>query len=179
MIDLIHRFILPAAYAVLPAPLHSARATAQLLAIGLQESRFGHRYQTGGPARGFWQFEQGASGTRHGVAGVLGDPRSGPILRDAIEALQYPRASTAADLHEALAHNDVLAAVVARCLLWSSRAPLPRDAADVDAAWTLYLACWRPGKPHRTFWPAAYATAWALVEPTSPTRQPRLRKDRL
>lgn len=38
MIDLLHRFLVPAAYAVLPAEMQSARATAFLLAIALQES---------------------------------------------------------------------------------------------------------------------------------------------
>jgi hypothetical protein len=180
MIELFHRHILPAAYAVLPAPLNSTRATAQLLAIGLQESRFLKRYQDVGPARGFWQFEQGATGTRHGVAGVLGHPRTDAILRDACLALRYPRRVTAAELHEAIADNDVLAAVVARCLLWTSPTSLPRDGLDSDRAWDLYLECWRPGKPRPKDWPAHYATAWALVTPTaSVTRQPRLRKDRL
>src|SRR3546814_10617520 len=36
----------------------SVDAERMLLAIGLQESRFLHRAQIGGPARGYWQFER-------------------------------------------------------------------------------------------------------------------------
>src|SRR5690606_35531315 len=54
------------AYALLPSRMDSDRATVMLLAIGLQESRFEHRRQIKGPARGFWQFERGG-----GVRGVM------------------------------------------------------------------------------------------------------------
>lgn len=47
--------------------MDSTEARVMLLAIGLQESRFINRFQivqgkpgAKGPARGFWQFEQGA-----------------------------------------------------------------------------------------------------------------------
>ena len=49
----------------LPAKMDTAQARVMLYAIGLQESRFTHRYQVlntpgaKGPARGFWQFEKG------------------------------------------------------------------------------------------------------------------------
>ena len=48
--------ILDPAAKLLPG-MDSAKARVMLLAIGLQESRFEHRRQIGGPARGFWQFE--------------------------------------------------------------------------------------------------------------------------
>ncbi len=30
-------------------------------------------------------------------------------------------------------------------------------------AWNLYMRTWRPGKPHRSTWPALYAEALAEV----------------
>ncbi|WP_199533145.1 hypothetical protein [Thiopseudomonas alkaliphila] len=54
------------ALALLPARMKSKKAVVMMLAIGLQESRFIHRRQIKGPARGFWQFEKGG-----GVYGVL------------------------------------------------------------------------------------------------------------
>ena len=72
MIDEVHRFIVPTAFALLPPTMRSDRATAMLLAIGLQESRFLHRRQFhNGPARGFWMFERGG-----GITGVLQHERS-------------------------------------------------------------------------------------------------------
>ncbi|WP_322786536.1 hypothetical protein [Advenella kashmirensis] len=44
---------------LLPARMDSAQARVMLLAIGLQESRFTHTHQIGGPAHGYWQFESG------------------------------------------------------------------------------------------------------------------------
>ena len=44
---------------VLRGKFRSTAADVLLLAIGLQESRFEHRQQIGGPARSFWQFERG------------------------------------------------------------------------------------------------------------------------
>ena len=41
------------ALALLPAAMNTPQARCMLLAIGLQESRFVHRRQIGGPARGF------------------------------------------------------------------------------------------------------------------------------
>ena len=70
----------PAVYAetmqLLPAKMDSPQARAMLKAIALQESRFEHRKQIGGPARGFWQFEQGG-----GVRGVLNHPYSREHIR--------------------------------------------------------------------------------------------------
>ena len=44
------------ALALLPSAMDTPQAHCMLLAIGLQESRFVHRRQIGGPACGFWQF---------------------------------------------------------------------------------------------------------------------------
>mgnify|MGYP003654981810 CR=1 FL=1 len=45
------------ALSILPDTMNSLQAQAMLIAIGLQESRFSHREQVGGPAKGYCQFE--------------------------------------------------------------------------------------------------------------------------
>jgi hypothetical protein len=126
-----------------------------MLAIGLQESRFEHRRQIGGPARGFWQFEQGG-----GVRGVLRHHSS----REHAQAVCRARSviATESAVYAALEHDDVLAAAFARLLLWTDPKPLPAIG-DEQGAWDLYLRVWRPGKPHRHTWNALYAQAMEEV----------------
>lgn len=127
----------------------SPEARVMLCAIGLQESRFRHRRQVGGPARGFWQFERGG-----GVAGVLNHASSrGPTA--AVLAL---RGVKPADAYATLETDDMLACAFARLLLYTDPRPLPAIG-DVDGAWDYYIANWRPGKPHRGTWDALYAQA--------------------
>ena len=147
--------VLPTALALLPAKFTSDRALALLLAIGLQESRFLYRRQVGGPAHGFWQFEE-----RGGCLGVLEHQATQPLLLPVCETLQVPATPTA--LYQAIVHQDVLAAVCARLLLWPDPRVLPAEL-EVDKAWDIYLACWRPGKPHRETWLGCYQVGWSLV----------------
>jgi hypothetical protein len=149
--------ILPAALALLPPAMDTPAARALVLAIGLQESRFRARRQLrGGPARGYWQFELAG-----GVAGVLTHPSSRPHIARVLAQYGYPHGAHAC--WEAIEHNDVLAAVFARLLLWTLPSGLP--AADqVELAWATYLEAWRPGAPHPELWPACYAQAWARVQ---------------
>jgi len=158
MIDHILRFTLPAAYALLPEPMQSPGASAQLLAIGRQESEFLYRRQVGGPARSFWQFERG------GVQGVL---RHSATAEPIAHVLRYLRYADAVDdvghVHALIEFNDTLAAALARCLLWTLADRLPhRD--EPQRAWNQYIAAWRPGKPHPETWDANYAEAWDRVE---------------
>ena len=148
--------------ALLPAAMDTQAARVMLLAIGLQESRFLHRRQIGGPARGFWQFEKGTRASRGGVWGVYLHPAS----KDRLAALCKAR-SVACDpdaIYAALEYDDVLAAGVARLLLWTDPTPLP-PVGDADAGWALYLRTWRPGKPHPQAWPELYRQAVAQVQP--------------
>lgn len=147
--------ILPA-YALLPLRMSSAQASVQLLATGLQESRFEHRRQMGnGPARGFWQFERGG-----GVKGVMTHPASAAHMKSLCAARGVP--FTAMDIWNALEFDDVIAAGTARLLYWTDPKPLPA-LGDAPAAWALYLRTWRPGKPHRETWDAYYAAAMREV----------------
>ncbi len=156
MIECVQQHVLPAAFSLLPPPMTSPEASALLLAIGLQESRFLERRQRGrGPARGFWMFEPA------GVAGVLEARHTAQPVLEAAASLRYPQLLELqpADVCALLEHNDVLAAVFARGLLWTSPAPLPGPR-EHEAAWRLYLALWRPGRPRRESWDSLYAEAW-------------------
>ena len=152
--DLIRRHIAPAAYDVLPPHLASDEATSVLMAIGWQESRFQHRQQVKGPARGFWQFEQGG-----GVNGVLGHAKTAPIVRSALKQLGYRHEPTPFGCYVAIEHNDVLAFVFARLLLSTVPGPLPKRG-EVEQGWRNYIFGWRPGKPHIDSWPEAWKHGW-------------------
>lgn len=150
------------ALALLSSGMDTPEARVILLAIGLQESRFVHRRQIGGPARGFWQFEKGTRASRGGVWGVFLHPAS----KGHLAALCKAR-SVACDpdaIYAALEYDDVLAAGVARLLLWTDPKALPA-VGDSDAGWALYLRTWRPGKPHPQTWPDLYRQAAAQVQP--------------
>lgn len=138
---------------VLPARFNSRQANVMLVAIGLQESRFQHRKQIGGPAHGFWQFERGG-----GVKGVLAHASTKRYAHAACDIRGVN--PSAADVYNLLPTDDLLAAAFARLLLWSDPHPLPVDTAD---AWAYYLRTWRPGKPHRHTWDALYRQALELV----------------
>lgn len=157
MIDNVRAFVFPAAFALLPGVMDTAAARAMLLAIGLQESGFAHRTQVGGPARGFWQFEQAG-----GTAGVLAHPTTMDYSRIVCGELVYP--PDAETCYRAIADNDVLACCFARLLLWTLPDRLP-PRGHADRAWAQYLSAWRPGKPRPDDWPANYTLAWAQVEP--------------
>lgn len=143
------------ALALLPAKMDTPAARVMLLAIGLQESRFLHRRQIGGPARGFWQFERGG-----GVRGVLTHPAS----RDHAYRVCAARGvdPVAAAVYPALEADDVLAAAFARLLMWTDAWRLPA-VGDAQGGWELYIRTWRPGKPHPGTWQALYAQAVAEV----------------
>lgn len=156
MLELTARYTVPAALSLLPPQMDTPGARALLLAIGLQESRFAHRRQVGGPARGFWQFELG------GVREVLQHPASGGHIRRAAQALGYP-GKTDHEFQELLEHNDVLACVFARLLLYTLPGTMPAPTDSPEVGWQQYLSAWRPGKPHRATWNDLYTHAWQLT----------------
>jgi hypothetical protein len=61
-------------------------------------------------------------------------------------------------IYRALDTDDVLAAGVARLMLFTDPKRLP-SVTDVDGAWALYLRTWRPGKPRRDSWNAFHEQA--------------------
>ena len=126
------------ALALLPAAMDTPQARCMLLAIGLQESRFVHRRQIGGPARGFWQFEQGG-----GVRGVLAHPaaRRWRARYARFAGCRRRRRPCTRAWNWTMCWRPRL-----RGCCWTDPARLPRTG-DADAAWALYLRTWRPGKP--------------------------------
>ena len=131
---------------LLPARMSDSRVQAEimLLCIGLQESRFVHRRQIGGPARSFWQAEQGG-GMVHGVL-------RHHLTRDHAVRVCDARGVRPVDeqVYAAIEHDDVLAAALARLLLWSDPGKLPA-VGKVENAWALYLRTWRPGAAERDY----------------------------
>lgn len=126
------------------------------LAIAGQESDWIYRVQNGGPARSFWQFELGG-----GVVGVLTHPSTTGKIKLACAELHVP--CIAQHVYMTMADNDILAACMARLLLYADPRQLPAIGQE-DAAWHYYLDGWRPGMPHPTKWPQVYQLATQIVK---------------
>ncbi len=141
------------AMSLLPEKMDAAAAERMLVAMALQESALRHRHQVNGPAHGWWQFEKGG-----GVAGVLRHHSTREHATKAMHDLGYPAEVGVA--YDAIEHNDVLAAVFARLLLWTLPAAL---ATNEGPAWSQYIEAWRPGKPHPDRWSACWAQACRVV----------------
>lgn len=146
------KLVIEPGLSLLPRIMDSDQARIMLLAIGLQESRFTHRRQIRGPARSFYQFEL------NGVRGVLAHASTRSTIRDVLTRLQYDHEQ--ATSYAAIEHNDALATVYARLLLWTLPYPLPVSS---EHAWDQYIDAWRPGKPHRHTWDQFYDLATRTV----------------
>lgn len=153
------------ALALLPPAMTSDAARVMLLAIALQESRFTARRQLvgnpprpTGPAKSFWQAEQGG-GMVHGV-------RLHPATSQIAAQLYAQRGVPATDraIWDAIERDDILAAALARLLLWTDPGRLPA-VGDPQAGWACYDRVWRPGQPHPETWPELHARAVAAVFP--------------
>jgi hypothetical protein len=138
-------------------PTATDEARVMLMAIAGQESGWSQRRQTPSMiARSFWQFESGG-----GVAGVMGNATTGPMLAALCTDLEIPR--DRASIFEAMAWNDHLATAMARFLLWTDPKPLPA-VGQQDAAWQTYLNLWRPGKPRPNDWPDVYQKSMVAIK---------------
>lgn len=134
-------------YKLLPMKMDSHFARVNQAAIGQQESGYLVRRQYGnGPARGYWQFEEGG-----GVKGVMEHKSSAEIARSVCHARGVPFVRRA--VWESLETDDVLAAAFCRLLMWTDSGKLPTNEAD---GWAMYARTWRPGKPHPDKWPASW-----------------------
>lgn len=151
------------AMVLLPRNMGTPAARVMLLAIGLQESRLVHRWQVlnsgaKGRARGLWQFESGSRRYPGGVWGVYIHRASSELLRGLCRDRDC--SFDPAAIWAQLEHDDVLAAGVARLLLWTDAQPLPAIG-DEEAAWECYaLRCWRPGALARQ--PEELRRKWAI-----------------
>lgn len=149
--------IFPQAFSLMPMRLDSPEARVMLLTIGKQESRFIYRRQVNGPARGFWQFEEGG-----GVRGVIMHPSTIALIQEVCAARQV--SCNVPAVYRAIENDDVLACCLARLFLWTDSRALPAID-DVDGAWNCYVRVWRPGKPHRETWDAFHAEAREAMAP--------------
>lgn len=139
----------------LPTWMQSRASNVLLLAIGLQESRFEHRQQIGGPARSWWQQERGG-----GIHGVLTHPSSRQYAEKVCEKRHVD--ATSAAVYDALLTDDILGCAFARLLLYTDPRPIP-PVTSQSAGWDYYVENWRPGRPHPETWPALHAQAVAAV----------------
>lgn len=152
----VDRLALDPAFLILPMAMDSPTARFLLLAIGLQESGFTTRRQMGdGPARGFWQNEKGG-----GVKGVVTNLSTAAHCRN-LALAQQVRFDVDA-IYNALEHDDVLAAGVARLILFADPRQLP-PMDDPALTWACYERNWRPGKPRPQDWPKNHAAALAFI----------------
>ena len=134
-------------YKLLPMKMDSHFARVNQAAIGQQESGYLVRRQYGnGPARGYWQFEEGG-----GVKGVMEHKSTAELARSVCHARGVPFVRRA--VWESLETDDVLAAAFCRLLMWTDSGKLPTNEAD---GWAMYARTWRPGKPHPDKWPASW-----------------------
>lgn len=144
--------VIPSALLMLPTKMDSPEARAMLLAIGLQESNFVWRRQIGGPARSFWGFELG------GLRGVLTHIATRPLIEPLLGEIRYGLTTELS--YTAIEHNDVLACVYARLLLWTGPRPLPAKS-EANEGWAQYMDLWRPGTPRRATWNGYFEQAWS------------------
>lgn len=161
-LDDINNGAIAAALSILPGALDTPAARVMLLSIAQQESGLVTRVQMGGgPARGFWQCEQGTQASRGGVWGVYLHPAS----RYWLSVLCGVRgvAFNPAGIYQALASDDVLAAGVARLLLFTDPAVLP-SVTDTAGGWSLYSRVWRPGRPRPETWPGYHQLAQEAIQ---------------
>ena len=135
-------------YKLLPMKMDSPFARINQAAIGYQESDgyLTRRQYGNGPARGYWQFEEGG-----GVRGVMEHKSTSELARSVCHARGVPFVRRT--VWEALETDDVLAAAFCRLLMWTDSGKLPTNEAD---GWAMYARTWRPGKPHPDKWPASW-----------------------
>ena len=123
---------------LVPVKMSGEKARVLLLAIQLQEDPQRLRRQMGnGIARGLFQFELGG-----GVKGVLRHEATTKYAHNLASIREVPASPQA--VYEAIEFDDVLAAGLARLLLWSDSKPLP-EVGEVREAFDTYLRVWRPG----------------------------------
>ncbi len=132
------------------------KALVLLTAIAGQESGLSSRLQVGGPARGWFQMEQGG-----GVRGVLQHPLSREAAAKVCQELCVP--TDEATVYEAMAWSDNLSATFARLLVWTDPADLPEVGQQNDA-WDYYQRLWRPGRPRIATWADRYSDAVSAVK---------------
>lgn len=152
---LLDSLIIVPSLSILPSRMLSIEARTLLISIALQESSLKYRKQLGGPAKGFWQFEEGG-----GVRGVMSHYATSSLIPVICQDLVIEYSQEA--VYNALEYNDVLACTLARSLLYTHPASLPR-VMEEEKAWEYYIELWRPGKPHKETWHKNFSLARETV----------------
>lgn len=139
------------AFRLLPAGMDTALARVILAAIGYQETKYLTRVQYGnGPARSYWQFENGRLAA---INGVLNHKATAVLARSVCKARGVEPERMA--VWNAMEHDDVLGAAFARLLMYTDPKPLPDTS---DGVWDMYAnRLWNPGRPHPKEWPTSWA----------------------
>lgn len=139
------------AFQLLPIGMDTRIARVIHAAIGYQESKYKVRIQYGnGPARSYWQFENGKLAAINGVLNHASAAKSAKLVCSA-RGVEPERMA----VWKAMETDDVLGAAFARLLMYTDPFPLPINA---EGAWKMYAdRLWRPGKPHPDEWPASWA----------------------
>lgn len=140
-----------AAFQLLPVKMDTRPARVIHAAIGYQETKYLTRVQYGnGPARSYWQFENGRLA---GIGGVLAHGSTAKLAAEICRKLGIVPERMA--VWKAMETDDVLGAAFARLLMYTDPLALPDNQAD---AWEMYSKrLWRPGKPHPDKWSASWA----------------------
>lgn len=154
MLAAIRRSILNPALALLPESLSGREAEVLLLTTGLAASGFRNRRDARSQGRGYWRAEP--DGVM--VGGVLRAVQTRDLAVAVCDARQVP--PIAERVYSALEHDDVLAAALARLLLWSDPAGLP-PLGDEAGAWACYQRHWAVDESDRRSWAIHYRLALA------------------
>ena len=142
-----------AAFDLLPAKLNSRERRILVAASGYQETSYLTRFQyNNGPARSYWQFENGRLAA---INGVLNHKATKAMARSVCEARGVEPERMA--VWKAMETDDVLGAAFAAMLIYTDPFAMPTTK---QAAWTMYAdRLWRPGKPHPEKWTESWAFA--------------------
>lgn len=147
-----------AAFQLLPAKMDTRLARVIHAAIGYQETKYKTRVQYGnGPARSYWQFENGRLAA---INGVLNHKSTAAIAKLVCSALGVAPERMA--VWKAMETDDILGAAFARMLMYTDPFALPTNQQD---AWDMYAnRLWNPGKPHPDQWPTSWAFGLECVQ---------------
>lgn len=141
------------AFELLPSALDTRTRRILVAATGFQETSYLTRFQYGnGPARSYWQFENGKLAA---INGVLNHKSTKAMALTVCKARGVEPERIA--VWKAMETDDVLGAAFAAMLIYTDPFPMPTTK---DDAWTMYAKrLWQPGKPHPEKWTESWAFA--------------------
>lgn len=141
----------------LPDKMVSDQARVQVLGDGLYESGFRTRIQApNGPAHGLWQFQINA------IRLVMWNAATSAACAALCEACGVKFGPTAIYFAIADGAHDVLAAGLARLIVWADPQPLPAIG-NAPAAADCHQRCYRPGAWDESRYIALYPQAVEAV----------------